>query len=96
MDTLSVISYVIVNILLPTALIVVLIYLAIILKNSGAVVKKFDGIADDLEHKLKLLNAPFEAIVSIGEKAHKVGDFFHSIKKALEKIPSNFGKKGDK
>ena len=95
MDALAIISFVVVNILLPAALIVVLIFLAIVFKNSGQAIKRFDSIADDIEYKLKLLNAPLEAIINFQETFKNFGAFISSVKKTIVDIPKHFGKKGD-
>lgn len=83
MDFLSILSYLLINIILPIAAISALIFLSMVLNNSAQAIKRFDSIADDIEHKLKILNGPLEAIVNIQDTFKSFGLFIKSIGKTV-------------
>jgi cell shape-determining protein MreC len=81
MDFLEVLSFVLVNIILPSAGIFALIYLAVLFHHSA---KSVQVITDDIEFKLKAFNRPIEAIINITDTIDSLTKFIKSLKTLKE------------
>ncbi|MDL2211793.1 hypothetical protein LJB88_02835 [Erysipelotrichaceae bacterium OttesenSCG-928-M19] len=67
MEFLRILSYLLIYICLPAVGIATLVYFIMLLKQMTGTMKKVDSLADNVEHKLELLEGPIDTIVNVHE-----------------------------
>lgn len=67
------VGFFLINILLPIAGIVALVFLSIVFYNIITVIKGLHPLLDDVAYKMDVLNIPLGAIVAINDKWGVVG-----------------------
>ncbi len=85
------VSFFLINILLPIAGIVALVFLSIVFYNIIITIKGVHPLIDDVSYKMNVLNIPLNAIVKVNDSWNNFGKKFsksyskHRIKKKTKK-----------
>ncbi|MGL4382979.1 MAG: hypothetical protein ACRCTA_04615, partial [Bacilli bacterium] len=76
-------SYILINLVIPIAVIVALVWLTLVLIELRTTTKKFNKIADEIESKLDLLDGPINSILLLKDS---VDSIINSLKTMADTI----------